>query len=84
MAQAGGILFASSYLQAKFVVDRDKQDNLAMLEIITRERENAKRMYELMGKTALIGYEASNHYFFNEGMLAEKTINCDYLLRIIQ
>ena len=84
MAQAGGILFASSYLQAKFVVDRDKQDNLAMLEIITRERENAKRMYELMGKTALIGYEASNHYFFNKGMLAEKTINCDYLLRIIQ
>ena len=37
-------------------------------------------MYRLMTKNNLIGYEAANHYYFNKSMLAEKVLNCQYII----
>ena len=45
------------------------------------ERELALLMYDLMQKSALFGYEAANHYYFNKGMMAEKVLNCEQLLQ---
>ena len=43
------------------------------------EAENARLMYGLMQESALFGYEAANHYYFNQGMLMEKVVSCAYL-----
>ena len=33
-----------------------------------------------MNKNASIGYEAANHYYFSKGQLAEKIVNCHYII----
>ncbi len=81
MAWAGYLLMYSSYLQVSFVMERDAGNKAALVEIANEERKNAILMYELMQKNATIGYEAANHYYFNRGMLAEKIINCDDVIK---
>ena len=49
-------------------------------KIVKEEEEMALAMYKLMQKNSLFGYEASNHYYFNKTILAEKVINCEYVL----
>ena len=39
-----------------------------------------QKMLGLMNKNAAIGFEAANHYYFSKGELAEKIINCKYIL----
>ncbi len=48
-----------------------------MAELIAREREVTKQMLEIIPKSTLVGYEASNHYFFTEREYIEKLINLD-------
>ena len=79
-AWGGYALFYSSYLQSDFVVSREKGDRTRMLEIAEEERKLALLMYGLMQKNNLFGYEAANHYYFNKGMLAEKVLNCEYII----
>ena len=43
-----------------------------------------KQMLELMNKNASIGFEAANHYYFSKGQLAEKIVNCKYLIEKYQ
>lgn len=31
-------------------------------------------------RNAAIGYEAANHYYFSKGQIAEKIINCHYII----
>jgi hypothetical protein len=78
-ALGGYLLFYSSYLQTDFVMCRESGDTARMLEIIDLEAENARLMYGLMQESALFGYEAANHYYFNQGMLMEKVVSCAYL-----
>lgn len=84
---AGGSLFFSSYNQIRFYRMRDEyiktgdEDTLSkMKEIIGDELDLASKVYAVMLRTPEIGYEAANHYYFNRSMLAEKVINCQYLL----
>ena len=51
-----------------------------MLCCVREEIKTAQDMLELMNKDASIGFEAANHYYFSKGQLAEKIINCRYLL----
>ncbi len=81
MAWAGYLLMYSSYLQITFVLEREKGNREELLKIARAERDNAVTMYNLMQKNATIGYEAANHYYYNKGMLAEKVINCNYLIQ---
>lgn len=78
-AYGGYALFRSSYLQARFINDRDIGNKQAMADVLTEEEELALLMYELMQQSSLIGYEAANHYYFTKSMLAEKVLNCAYL-----
>lgn len=82
-AYTGYALFYSSYLQIDFLMNRDNGNNNAMLEIAKKERKVAYDTYQLMLKNATIGYEAANHYYFNKGMLAEKVLNCDYIIKTL-
>ncbi|MBQ4516661.1 MAG: hypothetical protein II978_07720 [Clostridia bacterium] len=78
-AWAGYALFYSSYLQSEFILSRDGGDKEKLAKILSEERDLAFKMYQLMNKNSLIGYEAANHYYFNKGMMAEKVICCEYL-----
>lgn len=73
-------LFNSSYLQAEFVDKRNVKDEEYLAGLVKEEEQMALIMYNLMKKNSLFGYEASNHYYFNKSMLAEKYINCEYIL----
>jgi len=80
-AWGGYALFRSSYLQTHFIRCRDEGDRAEMRAAAVEERELALLMYDLMQKSALFGYEAANHYYFNKGMMAEKVLNCEQLLQ---
>ena len=73
-------VFNSSYLQAEFVDKRDAKDSEYLIKLINEEEQMAQLMYKLMKENSLFGYEASNHYYFNKTMLAEKVINCEHIL----
>ena len=73
-------VFNSSYLQTEFIDKRYKKDSELLSKIVKEEEEMALAMYKLMQKNSLFGYEASNHYYFNKTILAEKVINCEYVL----
>lgn len=80
MAQATYCLFRSSLNQIRFIRARDDgcyRDAVAAAE---SELEIAEKMLALMNKNAAIGYEAANHYYFSKGQLAEKILNCRYII----
>ncbi len=79
MAYGGYALFRSSYLQTKFIIERDSGNKELLSQIVCEDEELALMMYGLMSKNPSFGYEAANHYYFNKGMLAEKLINCEYV-----
>jgi len=33
-----------------------------------------------MRRNPSIGFEAANHYYYTQGMLKEKILNCEYLM----
>ncbi|MDD5603013.1 MAG: hypothetical protein PHG48_02880 [Eubacteriales bacterium] len=93
-AESGYSLFKSSYDQIRFVRARDafikEKDSTRknelhglMKELIKDELKTAVKVYRIMLRNPTIGYEAANHYYFSRQMLAEKIINCSYLLRKI-
>ncbi|MEA4890286.1 MAG: AAC(3) family N-acetyltransferase [Clostridiaceae bacterium] len=49
-------------------------------DVIMQERDLAVALWRLMNQDSRIGFEASNHYFYTEGSLKEKVLNCQYLL----
>jgi len=83
MARAAYCLYAASLSQIRFIRARDRGDRDTMLRCVREEIETARTMLELMNKDASIGFEAANHYYFSKGQLAEKIINCRYLLDIL-
>ncbi len=93
-AEAGYSLFKSSYNQIRFIRARDayiaaddsshkNEYRTVMKALLEDELDIAVKVYRIMLKNPAIGYEAANHYYFSRQMLAEKIINCDYLLRNI-
>ena len=51
-----------------------------MNEIVKSEKELALKVYEIMCRNSAVGYEAANHYYVTRSMIAEKIIQCEYLL----
>jgi hypothetical protein len=90
VAKAARIHFASVANQARFLMARDglqssspnvdkDQTRREALELIDREMELAKQLYELASADSRLGYEASNHYFYVPNDLIEKVINCEHV-----
>lgn len=69
----------SLYNQAQFIMARDKADKQGMIKFIDSETLNVKFFYENYVKSCLIGYEASNHYLFNQNNILQKIVNLQLL-----
>ena len=80
MAEATYCLFRSSLNQIRFIRARDKGQNQVCTDLAKSELEIAKRMIDIMNKNASIGFEAANHYYFTKMQLAEKILNCQYII----
>jgi hypothetical protein len=91
VAEAASIHFRSVANQSRFVAARnalltakDPDENaplVAALERVLRgEIILAQRLRTLQSLDSRIGFEASNHYFYVPGDLAEKVLNCCDLL----
>ena len=74
-------LFKASLNQIRFYMERDGSgDTRKLKEIIKSEKELALTAYEIMLRNSAVGYEASNHYYVTRSMLAEKVVQCNYLI----
>ncbi len=82
MARATYCLFKSSLNQIRFIRARNEGRFADAVLEAKNELDIAKKMLILMNKNAAIGYEAANHYYFSKGQLAEKIINCNYIIDI--
>lgn len=80
MAKATYCLFRSSLNQVRFIRARDEGRLADAAGEAKNELEMAEQMLALMNENAAIGYEAANHYYFSKGQLAEKIINCRYII----
>lgn len=84
MAKGAYCLFKSSLNQIRFIRARDAGDTAAALAAVKEELEITRTMLRLMNANASIGFEAANHYYFSKGQLAEKLVNCKYLIEHYQ
>jgi hypothetical protein len=90
-AEVAAINFRSTANQARFVIARnalaeaktlqEAEPRLKELDSLIRDDQAlAKRLYALQSEDSRIGFESSNQYFFIPIDLAEKIVNCAYLL----
>ena len=91
VARAAAVHFRSTANQARFVLTRDALATAksaaeagplkTILEKTLRtEIDLAKQLFDIQTHDSRIGFEASNHYFYVPLDLAEKVLNCRYLL----
>jgi len=74
-------LFKASHNQIQYYIERDgKKDIQKMQEIIKSEKELAVCALKIMLRNSSVGYEAANHYYVTRSALAEKIVQCEYLL----
>lgn len=81
VAEVAYIHFKSDLLQTQFsYYKREKEKNKRVLvEILQAEKELTERLLVLTAKNPAVGYEASNHYYYNERNLMEKILQTDIL-----
>ncbi len=80
MARAAYCIYKSSLDRIRFIRARDRGDRETMRTCAASELATARDMLALMNRDASIGFEAANHYYFTRYRLAEKVINCRYIL----
>jgi len=51
-----------------------------MTNIVKEELGLARRLYEIARQDSRVGYEATNHYWYVPLDVAEKVINCRYVM----
>lgn len=79
--------FESTANQIEFYLLRDQLPNagdarrreirVRMIALAERERELSRTQFLVARRESLIGYEASNHYYYTPWDLVEKMLNCD-------
>ena len=77
------IHFKTDLLQSKFsYLKRDKEKNKGELKTLCEEeKKNAETLLGLVYVDAKIGYEASNHYFYNTRNLIEKILQMERFIQ---
>ncbi len=90
IARAAASHFRSVAAQAEYVAlrdglvgaDRSSEDRAArMRDLLAEELETARELYDLQVRDARIGFEATNQYYYVPVDLAEKALNCLWVLR---
>jgi len=86
IAHATYIQFKASYNQIRFIRCRDRylseggtQAKEIIQQVLCNETELAKELYHIMRRNPSIGFEAANHYYYTQGMLLEKVLNCAHI-----
>ena len=80
IAEAARIHFRSTANQIRFIRQRDGEGTLDA-EILKDEMALTIRLIGLVAQDSRIGFEATNQYGYTRFDLAEKILNCHYLLR---
>jgi hypothetical protein len=77
--------FESAANQIEFYLLRDeKTRNPARMRVLAeRELELARQQFLVAREESLIGYEASNHYYYTPLDLVEKMLNCEHVLSLL-
>ena len=95
IARAVRLHFASVANQVRFVMLRDelasketsierrKKLRRQIDQLVSREIELARELFEVTGRDSRIGYEASNHYYYVPQDLVEKVICCEYVGEVL-
>ena len=80
-AEVAYIHFKSDLLQTQFAYyKRDKEKNKrALAEILQAEKELTERLLVLAANNPAVGFEASNHYYYNDRNLIEKILQTNIL-----
>lgn len=60
--------------------ERTAEVRAQLRQLVQQEAELARRLYPLARRHSVLAYEASNHYYYRPLDLAEKIVNCQYLL----
>ncbi len=81
MAIGTYIQLKSSHNQIRFIRARNAGDSETMHNVALEEKELAVKLHEIMQKYPTVGFEAANHYYYTQGALKEKVLNCDYIIR---
>jgi hypothetical protein len=84
IAETCSIHFRSTANQVEFYMLRDSRrtpGSLARMRALAKKEIHlARQLYGLSRQHSVIGFEASNHYFYRPTDLLEKIVNCQYLL----
>lgn len=82
IAKTCGIHFQSVANQVEFYLLRDQpsRNQSRMRAIANDEIALARQQYDLARDWSVIGYEASNHYYYRPLDLVEKVLNCRQIL----
>ncbi|MFA6930644.1 MAG: hypothetical protein WCT05_09970 [Lentisphaeria bacterium] len=80
VAEAASCHFLSTWLQIMFIRRRNTGDRGGMLTALKGEIEQAETLLALVRQDSRLGFEATNHYYYNENTLKEKIFNCRYLM----
>jgi hypothetical protein len=77
--------FASTANQIEFYLLRDGPLRSAgrMSEILKEEMQISRDQYFVARGESLVGYEASNHYYYTPLDLVEKMLNCEWIDRAL-
>ncbi len=77
-AEVGYIQFKAAENLAKFTLLKERGGELA--PVIQSEKTLTERLLFLISEDAKIGFEMTNHYFYNRNLLLEKLVNLSVLL----
>lgn len=84
VANSAYIQLRSTYLQIEFILNREYKDKTAyLIKIIDEEAELTRQMLQIQSADKRIGFEASNHYYFNRNSLLEKMVNLAHIKGIL-
>lgn len=73
IAEATYCVLRSTYLHGKWILEKD-------MAAVEEEFINTQNMIRLSAEDAAIGFEASNHYLYNENTLLEKLLSLKALM----
>jgi hypothetical protein len=91
VGEAAALHFRSTANQARFVIARGRLNQARSLvdvaaarseldRVLRAEIASARRLHDIQTRDSRIGFEASNQYYYVPADLAEKVVNCRYLL----
>ena len=85
-AEVAYLHFKSDFLHTKFAYcKREKEKYKAeLMNVLQEEGANAESLLSLFVKMPSVGFEASNHYYYNERNLVEKILQTSLLQKELE